>query len=123
MTIASDLLHQHIETFVRDNAQWQTLIADDLLWELPYAPSLGHPARLKGRQEVLNHVTWFLGTVENFRFFDVNVYPSSIRKQQSPNLAQKDLSSVQSVFMSKVMCYFCGRQAERSHSCANISIL
>ena len=75
MTIASNLLHQHIQTFVEDNAQWQTLIADDLLWELPYAPSLGHPARLTGRQEVVNHVTWFLGAVENFRFFDVNVYP------------------------------------------------
>jgi ketosteroid isomerase-like protein len=75
MTSASDLLHQHIETFVRDNGRWQTLIADDLLWELPYAPSLGHPAQLKGRQEVLNHVTWFLGAIENFRFFDVNVYP------------------------------------------------
>ena len=66
MTIASDLLHQHIQTFVEDNAQWQTLIADDLLWELPYAPSLGHPARLKGRQEVVNHVTWFLEAVEDF---------------------------------------------------------
>lgn len=74
MTIASNLLHQHIQTFVGDNAQWQTLIADDLLWELPYAPSLGHPARLTGRQEVVNHVTWFLGAVENFRFFDVKVY-------------------------------------------------
>jgi ketosteroid isomerase-like protein len=75
MTAASDLLHQHIETFVKDNARWQTLIGDDLLWELPYAPSLRHSARLKGRQQVLNHVTWFLGAVENFRFFDVNVYP------------------------------------------------
>ena len=75
MTIASDLLHQHIQTFVEDNAQWQTLIADDLLWELPYAPSVGHPARLTGRQEVVNHVTWFLGAVEDFRFFDVNIYP------------------------------------------------
>lgn len=75
MTIASHLLHQHIQTFVEDNAQWQTLIADDLLWELPYAPSLGHPVRLMGRQEVVNHVTWFLGAVENFCFFDVNVYP------------------------------------------------
>ena len=75
MTIASDLLHQHIQTFVEDNAQWQTLIADDLLWELPYAPSLGHPARLTGRQEVVNHVTWFLGAVEDFRFYDVNIYP------------------------------------------------
>ena len=32
MTIASNLLHQHIQTFVEDNKQWQTLIADDLLW-------------------------------------------------------------------------------------------
>ncbi|SCX60895.1 nuclear transport factor 2 family protein [Nitrosospira sp. Nsp1] len=75
MTIASNLLHRHIQTFVEDNAQWQALIADDLLWELPYAPSLGHPARLTGRQEVMNHVTWFLGAVENFRFLDVKVYP------------------------------------------------
>ena len=74
MTIASDLLQQHILTLVEDNAQWQTLIADDLLWELPYAPAIGHPARLSGREEVVGFVTWFLGAVENFRFFDLKVY-------------------------------------------------
>ncbi|MGH8066941.1 MAG: nuclear transport factor 2 family protein, partial [Candidatus Entotheonellia bacterium] len=67
MTIAVDLLERHVQTLVADNAQWQTLIADDLLWELVYAPSLGHPARLSGREEVMRHVTWFLGAVENFR--------------------------------------------------------
>ena len=75
MTIASDLLQRHIQTLVEDNAQWQTLIADGLLWELPYAPAIGHPARLSGREEVVRHVTWFLGAVENFRFFDLKVYP------------------------------------------------
>ena len=75
MTIASDLLQQHIQTLVDDNAQWQTLIADDLLWELAYAPAIGHPARLSGREEVVRHVTWFLGAVEDFRFFDLKVYP------------------------------------------------
>ena len=74
MTIASDLLQRHIETLVADHAQWQTLIADDLVWELPYAPALGHPARLAGREEVVRHVTWFLGAVDNFRFFDLTVY-------------------------------------------------
>jgi uncharacterized protein len=74
MTIASSLLHQHVRTFVDDNARWQTLIGDNLLWELPYAPSLNHPARLMGRQEVLNHVTWFLTSVQNFRFTDVKVH-------------------------------------------------
>jgi ketosteroid isomerase-like protein len=75
MTIASDLLQRHIQTLVEDNAQWQTLIADDLLWELPYAPAIGHPARLSGREAVVRHVTWFLGAVENFRFFDVRLSP------------------------------------------------
>jgi len=75
MTIASDLLQRHIQTLVEDNAQWQTLIADDLLWELPYAPAIGHPARLSGREEVVRHVSWFLGAVETFRFFDLKVYP------------------------------------------------
>jgi len=77
MTIASDLLQRHVQTLVEDNAQWQTLIADDLLWELVYAPSIGHPARLSGREEVVRQVTWFLGAVENFRFFDLRVYPSA----------------------------------------------
>jgi len=75
MTIASDLLQRHFQTLVDDNAQWQTLIAEDLVWELPFAPALGHPARLTGREEVVHHVTWFLGAVENFRFFDLKVYP------------------------------------------------
>ena len=74
MTIASDLLQRHFETLVGDNTQWQTLIADDLVWELPYAPAIGHPARLSGRAEVVRHITWFLGAVENFRFFDLKVH-------------------------------------------------
>ena len=74
MTIASDLLQRHIQTLVADNEQWQTLIAEDILWELVYAPAIGHPARLSGREEVVRHATWFLGAVENFSFFDVRVY-------------------------------------------------
>jgi uncharacterized protein len=74
MTIASQLLEQHILTLVDDNARWQTLIADDLLWELAYAPSLGHPARLSGRKEAVRHASWFAGAVDNFRFFDLKLY-------------------------------------------------
>jgi uncharacterized protein len=73
MTIASDLLQQHIQTLVDDNARWQTLIADDLVWELAYAPAISHPARLTGREEVMRHVNWFRGAVENFRFFHIRL--------------------------------------------------
>ena len=74
MTIASDLLHRHFETLVADNTQWQTLLADDLVWELPYAVALGHPSRLSGREEVVRHAKWFVGAVENFKFFDLTLY-------------------------------------------------
>ena len=74
MTIASDLLQRHFQTVVADNAQWQTLIADDLVWELPYAAALGHPSRLSGRDEVVRHANWFVGAVENFRFFDFRLH-------------------------------------------------
>src|SRR5688572_5051586 len=73
MVSAADLLRLHIETLVADNARWQTLITDDMLWELPYAPSLGHPARLSGRDEIVKFAAWFVGAVEGFRFFDLKV--------------------------------------------------
>lgn len=71
----AELLQQHFDTLVHDNARWRTLIADDIVWELPYAPAIGHPARLSGRHEVEHHVQWFLGAVEHFRFFDLTIYP------------------------------------------------
>jgi ketosteroid isomerase-like protein len=74
-TIASDLLQRHIETLVHDAAEWETLIADNIVWELAYAPSVGHPARLSGREEVIRHVTWFRGAADNFRFFNLTIHP------------------------------------------------
>jgi ketosteroid isomerase-like protein len=74
-TIGSDLLQRHFKTLVVDHTQWQTLIADDMVWELAYAPAIGHPAKLSGRAQVIHHVTWFMGAVEHFRFFDLKVYP------------------------------------------------
>src|SRR6185369_17913240 len=74
MTIAADLLQRHIETLLNPD-EWETLIADDILWELPFAPALGHPDRLEGREAVERHVNWFRGAVENFWFSDIRIYP------------------------------------------------
>jgi uncharacterized protein len=74
MTVASDLLQRHIETLFSPG-EWEALIVDDIVWELPFAPALGHPRRLEGRDAVENHANWFRGAVENFRFSDIRVYP------------------------------------------------
>jgi uncharacterized protein len=75
MTTASELLQRHFETLIANPMAWSEMIADDLEWDLVYAPSLGHPARLSGREAVERRVGWFRGTVEDFRFFDLRVHP------------------------------------------------
>jgi hypothetical protein len=122
MTIASDLLHRHIQTLVEDHAHWQTLIADDLVWELPCAPAIGHPARLSGREEVVRHVTWFLGAVEDFCSSTSRCMPAPIRTRPSPKSRRRRVSSLRGVSIARRMCCSCGLQVARSRSCANISI-
>src|SRR5260370_13439978 len=73
MSVAPDRLERPLQTLVADPAQWQQLIADDIVWDLAYAPALGPPARLTGRDEVIRHVAWFLGAVEGFRFIEPRI--------------------------------------------------
>ena len=123
MTIASDLLQRHIQTLVDDNAQWQTLISDDILWELAYAPALGHPARLSGRAEVMRHVTWFLSAVENFRFIDPKVYPFADPQSAVAQVrAEGIIKTTGRIYRQEYVCSSVLRRV-RSCSFANISIL
>ena len=72
-----DRLRSLAKTFpdtCRGQRAMATLIADDVVWELPCTPAIGHPAQLPGREEVVRHVTWFVGAVENFRFYDLKVH-------------------------------------------------
>ena len=111
------------QTLVADNAQWQTLIADDLVWELVYAPSIGHPARLSGRAEVMRHVTWFLEAVENFRFFDLRVYPFADPDAAAAEVRAEALDQANGADLSpRSMRSSCARKTARSRTCVSTSI-
>ncbi len=73
MNNAAALLTQHFESLVDDHERWKELIADDIVWDLPYAPSLGHPRQLAGREAVIRHAQWFISEVSGFRFYDAQV--------------------------------------------------
>lgn len=73
MLTAADLMRKHFDTLFQDQTTWQSLIADDLIWELPYAPSIGHPPRLVGREQVVGFVSEFLKATKDFRFYEVNI--------------------------------------------------
>ena len=116
MTIASELLQQHIHTLVDDNTRWQRLIADDILWELAYAPSLGHPAQLSGRKEAVRHATWFVGAVENFHFFDLNVYALADVQGAVAEVKGEGSLSLRAVCITRIMWSSCGPWTARSRS-------
>ncbi|HJZ75420.1 MAG TPA: nuclear transport factor 2 family protein [Vicinamibacterales bacterium] len=73
MTIATELLRQHVETLVDDPMTWQGLLAPEIVWELPFAAVLGHPTCLSGRDAVVRHAGWFVESVAHFRYFDLTI--------------------------------------------------
>ena len=115
MTIGSDLLQRHIQTLVDDNTQWQTLIADDVLWELAYAPSIGHPAQLTGREEAVRHAIWFVGAVENFRFFELKVYALADPERAVAEVKGEELHQIYGAYVSPGLCAIsaCCRRQDR----------
>lgn len=81
MKNAAELLQQHIETLVDNPVQWHKLLAEDIVWELPYAPSLGHPAKLEGRDAVSRHAAWFASAVSAFRFSGLEILSAAGQQQ------------------------------------------
>jgi len=74
VTIASDLLQRTYPDARRRHAQWQTLIADDILWETRLCTIHRPSSTAVGREEAVRHAIWFVGAVEKFRFFELKVY-------------------------------------------------
>src|SRR5262245_60434221 len=120
MSIAAELLQRHIQTLVADHQQWQTLIADDILWELAYAPAIGHPPKLSGRDEVLHHVRWFLGAVANFRFIDPQVHAFTDPQAAVAQVKAEALIKPTGRIYRQEYVVFLRAPAKRSHTFENI---
>ena len=88
----------------------------------PYSPAIGHPAQLSGREQLVRHVTWFVGAVENFRFYDLKVH--AFTDPQAPVAEVKAEGLIKPtgrMYLQDYVLFL--RQATGSRSYANISIL
>ena len=74
MSTAFELAQEHFATLLKDPEKWKTLISEEVVWELAYAPSIGHPASLRGKTAVEKHAAWFSEAVEDFSFSNLTVY-------------------------------------------------
>ncbi|MHA7681640.1 nuclear transport factor 2 family protein [Cupriavidus sp. PET2-C1] len=116
MNIAAELLQQHLRWLVDDNQQWQELIAEDIVWELPYAPGIGHPARLSGRDAVIRHAAWFIGAVSGFRFFDAQILPAADPQQAVARVhAEGLIKSTGRVYRQEYVVFLTARDGRIAH--------
>jgi ketosteroid isomerase-like protein len=69
----AELLSEHLRCVFDDQPAWQALIEDTLVWELPFAPSIGDPSALVGREQITAFVTRFRTVFDDFHFSKVNV--------------------------------------------------
>ena len=60
-----------------DPEAWAELLAEDVIVEFPYAPSLGWPGRLEGRAAAYNHIKTSLVDMQNLTFSNVRKYPTT----------------------------------------------
>jgi uncharacterized protein len=72
-----DMLDQHLRLTVIDTEAWAELLAEDVVVDFPYAPSLGWPGRLVGRQALYDHIKTALVDMPDLKFSNVRKYPTA----------------------------------------------
>ena len=56
---------------------WAELLAEDVIVDFPYAPSLGWPGRLHGRAAAYNHIKTSIPNMQNLTFSNVRKYQTT----------------------------------------------
>jgi transcriptional regulator with GAF, ATPase, and Fis domain len=87
MSIAAELLQRHIQTLVDDPQQWQTLIADNIVWELAYAPAIGHPV-FNSSGDPVEFMSTVMDVTERKRAEEERARQASVRTDVSASLSK-----------------------------------
>ncbi|MEH2078505.1 MAG: nuclear transport factor 2 family protein [Nostoc sp.] len=72
-----DILDTHLALMATDTEAWADLLAEDVIVDFPYAPSLGRPGRLEGKSAAYNHIKTALTQMQNLTFSNVRKYPTT----------------------------------------------
>ena len=56
--------------------EWEQYLADDVVFEYPYAPSIGYPSRIAGRAQVVKYLEGVIAFTHGLTMFDVENIPA-----------------------------------------------
>ncbi|MFJ5220950.1 nuclear transport factor 2 family protein [Streptomyces sp. NPDC088354] len=82
--------------------------ADDVVFEYPYAPSLGMPDRLEGKATVVSHIRSLLAqltglTVRNIHSYSVAGDPDTVFSEYEGEALTRNGGTYQQIYMSKML--------------------
>ncbi|MGL4238802.1 nuclear transport factor 2 family protein [Tabrizicola sp.] len=80
-TQIENLLDDALRLMVADTRAWSHLLTEDVILDFPYAPSIGWPGRLVGREAVYQHIADALPMMPDLKFSNVRKFPTT-----DPNL-------------------------------------
>jgi uncharacterized protein len=90
-----------------------------MVWELAYAPAIGNPSRLAGREEITRPVNWFLSAVENFRFIEPGSLPSPNPLEKIVQVkAEALIKPMRRIYRQEYVMFLLTRQRQKNRSYA-----
>lgn len=72
-----NMLDEHLRLMVSDTEAWAQLLAEDVVVDFPYAPSLGWPGRLVGRKALYDHIKTALVDMPDLKFSNIRKFPTA----------------------------------------------
>jgi uncharacterized protein len=72
-----NLLDEALRLMVPDTRAWSELLAEDVVADFPFAPSLGWPGRFVGREAVYERIKTALVDIPDLTFSNVRKYPTT----------------------------------------------
>lgn len=76
-TKIEDIVEQSLRLMVPDTKAWSEMLAEDVVVDFPYAPGLGWPGQVRGRQAMYAHVATALKNMPDLTFSNLRTYPSA----------------------------------------------
>jgi uncharacterized protein len=79
--LISDIFDAHLALIGTNVPAWADLLAEEAIFDFPYAAALGAPTRYAGKSAISNRITESIAQMQNLTFTNVRKYPTT-----NPNL-------------------------------------
>lgn len=72
-----DTVDEALRLMTVDTKTWAEMLAEDVVVDFPYAPGLGWPGQVRGRQAMHDHVANALKNMPDLQFSNLRKYPTA----------------------------------------------